>query len=89
MKSFYLSLDGRGISWENNGAGPSPDQQIPKFEEIMSLCPGVEKLTLSFGVKTTQVLADSLHDSMQFVVLRELYVHTYMTKRAFTYIWSR
>jgi hypothetical protein len=87
LKSFYLSLDGRGTVWEN---GPGhPDQQIPKFEEIMSLCPGIETLTLSFGVKTTQVHSDSLHDSLKFDLLKELFVHTYMTKRAFTYLWCR
>ena len=36
-----------------------------------------------------QVHADSVQDTLKFNLLRELYVHTYMTKRAFSYIWAR
>ena len=35
-----------------------------------------------------QVHADSVQDTLKFNLLRELYMHTYMTKRAFSYIWS-
>ena len=36
-----------------------------------------------------QVHADSLQDALAFNLLQELYVHTYMTKRAFSYVWAR
>ena len=36
-----------------------------------------------------QVHADSVQDTLTFNLLQELYVHTYMTKRAFSYIWAR
>ena len=56
LNTLYLSLDGRGAVWDNNVENPDNHQHmIPKFEEIMARCPNVQKLTLSFGIKATQV----------------------------------
>ena len=56
LDTLYLSLDGRGAVWDNNVENPDNHQHmIPKFEEVMARCPNVQKLTLSFGIKATQV----------------------------------
>ena len=64
LDTLYLSLDGRGAVWDNNVENPDNHQHmIPKFEEIMAQCPNVQKLTLSFGIKATQVSSDLPYQS--------------------------
>ena len=84
LRKLHLSLDGRGNMWQASNAN-----YIPPLEAVLSLCPTLEDLTFSFGVKRLQVSASSLADDCRFPALRKFAVHTFMTKRAFCYLWSR
>lgn len=86
LTSLYLSLDGRSSMWNNFG---HPWRHIPELDEILVLCPYVRDLTLSFGVKNVEVGAEALHNHAVYPNLVHFNVHTFMTKRAFSYLWPR
>ena len=69
--------------------------QVPKLEFVLQRCPNLEHLTLSFGMRSvdvTQQEMESLSTSTSqrpLASLKSFTVHTYMTKRALEYLWTR
>ena len=62
---------------------------IPRLDRLFELCPHVQHLTVSFGPLTLNVNDDfDLGNSIKMNTLTEITVHTYMTKKAFAYVWA-
>ena len=83
------SLQGQG--WDHSSPWTS---SVPKFDQLLELCPNLEYLTASFGPLTVTV-SNSFefqhfrpNESHLKPKLKEVTVHTYMTKKAFMYLWS-
>ncbi len=84
LKKLFLTLDGRGNFWTDGDR-----DYIPTLEEVLDICPHLEDLSFSFGVKRVDISQDRLADEKIYGQLSRLNVETYMTKRAFTYLWTR
>ena len=88
LSRIYLALRSI-VSWEN-----TDHSFVPKLDELLNLCPNLEYLTASFGPLTVNVSNviefQHLKPSEGYIKpkLKEFTVHTYMTKKAFLYLWS-
>ena len=94
IKKLYLSLNDGS---QGNGQGPwdqNPQQTvIPNLETMLEICPSLEHLTCSFSLRSVDITdntdLDGDNNVQQFLNLKYLIVHTYMTKRAFNYLWAK
>ena len=87
LTKLSLSLDGRGVIWPEDHAVSLG--YAPYLEDVLDLCPNLESLTFSLGIRRVQVASSRLADESSFPNLKHLAVHTFMTKRAFNYLWTR
>ena len=91
LTRIYLAL--RSLqSWDNTDPWSS---SVPKIDHLLDLCPNLIFLTASFGPLTVNVSnnVNFLHLKPQEPgyakpKMKEITVHTYMTKKAFMYLWS-
>ncbi len=77
-------MDGRGNLWSDSNR-----DYIPLLEDVLDLCPAATDMDFSFGVKRVNVSSERLADDSTFPNLKKFSVATYMTKRAFGYLWAR
>ena len=87
LKRIYLALRGF-IPVEDNLPPIDPASTVPKLEQVLDLCPQLEDLTISFGPLTLNVSDSVLFSEPSKFNLTEVTVHTYMTKKAFVYLWA-
>ena len=88
LKRVYLAL--RGFqALENSLPPPVQPSPVPRLDRLFELCPHVQHLTVSFGPLTLNVNDDfDLSRGIRMQTLVEVTVHTYMTKKAFSYLWA-
>jgi hypothetical protein len=87
LKKLYLALRDRH-AWDMPNLPPG---LIPKLDKLLDICPNLEILTLSFGTLTVHV-SNEVDNQIRFkplLGLTQITVHTYMTKKAFMYLWAR
>ena len=82
---MFLSLDGRGNMWTEAGSR----EYVPNVEDVLKLCPNVQEITFQFGIKRVHVSSAALGDSVTYPNLKKITVVSFVTKRAFCYLWSR
>jgi hypothetical protein len=95
VKKLYLSLNDQGT--QANGPGQWDQNQaqraIPNLENLLEISPNLEYLTCSFSLRSVDISDNTDVDGDIHVYpcssLRNVVVHTYMTKRAFNYLWAK
>ena len=93
IKKLYLSLND-GTHNEGQWNQNQMQASIPNLETMLEICPNLEHLTCSFSLKSVDISDNTDVDgdapeSIQTINLKYLIVHTYMTKRAFNYLWLK
>ena len=91
IKKMYLSLNDQGREETEESNQQQIHPAIPKLETLLEICPNLEYLTCSFSLRSVDISdsTDVEADNSSCFDLKYLIVHTYMTKRAFNYLWAK
>ncbi len=95
LHRLSLKLDGggnmTGSMWNNNNNdGPDNSDFVPKLDAILDMCPDLEVLNFSFGMRRAIVSAEckARASATVFPKLRALTVRTVLAKDALVLLWS-
>ena len=85
LTNLYLALMSMKANLDRLG------ERLPSLELVFNICPRLEEVTLSFSLRAVQVSEDVYVDAPQtpYPSLQTCHIHTYITKKAFRYLWAR